>query len=146
MEILWLTNFHPAGAPMEDRAEQEALMKIIRVLTGALTCALIVGVALALSSNAIENRGAADIVIEGGNRGDVPFPHLQHQDKLVDCNVCHAVFPQQRGAIETLKAEGQLKPRQVMNKQCTNCHREKKRAGEKSGPTTCKSCHTGSKG
>jgi hypothetical protein len=28
-----------------------------------------------------------------------------------------------------------------MNKLCKKCHREKKRTGEKSGPTTCKKCH-----
>jgi hypothetical protein len=121
-------------------------MKSTHVLIGVLACALSVGIAMTLPSNAVENRGAADIVIEGGERGDVHFPHLQHQDRLVDCNICHAVFPQEKGAIETLKAEGQLKPRQVMNKQCTKCHRDKKRAGEKSGPTTCNSCHTRSKG
>lgn len=121
-------------------------MKITRVFIGVLACALSVGIAMTLSSNATENRGAAEIVIEGGNRGDVPFPHLQHQDRLVDCKVCHAVFPQEKGAIETLKAEGKLEPKQVMNKQCTKCHRDKKRAGEKSGPTTCKSCHIRNKG
>ena len=121
-------------------------MRLVRFLIGLLVCALVVGAALAMSSTAVENRGAADITIIGGKRGDVPFPHLQHQEKLVDCNICHAVFPQKKGAIEALKAEGTLKPKEVMNKQCTKCHKEKKRAGEKSGPTTCKSCHIKNKG
>ena len=121
-------------------------MKPTQFIAGLIACALITGVAVAMSANKDENRGAAEIVINGGKRGDVTFPHQQHQEKLVDCNICHTVFPQQKGAIDTLKAEGKLKPKQVMNKQCTNCHKEKKLAGEKSGPTTCTSCHKKNKG
>ena len=97
--------------------------------------------AAGLTAGGAEQKGAAEIVLGGGNRGDVSFPHQQHQDTLGDCQICHAVFPQQKGAIDTLKAHGRLKPKEVMNKQCTRCHRDRKRAGEKSGPTTCSSCH-----
>ena len=121
-------------------------MRLTRFLIGLVACVLFVGAALAMSSKAVENRGAAEITINGGKRGDVPFPHQQHQEKLVECNICHAVFPREKGAIDALKAEGKLKPKQVMNKQCTKCHKEKKRAGEKAGPTTCKSCHIKNKG
>ena len=79
--------------------------------------------------------------LEGGKRGKVPFPHHQHQNKLVDCKICHDAFPQEKGAIEKLKKAGKLKPKHVMNKQCTKCHKEKRRAGEKTGPITCKQCH-----
>ena len=61
---------------------------------------------------------------------------------LTDCNVCHEVFPQEKGVIEKLKAEKQLKKKQVMNAQCIKCHRAKKKAGEKTGPTTCSKCHS----
>ena len=121
-------------------------MRYKRIVIGLITGILIAGVALAMSAKTGEDKGAADMVLAGGKRGDVPFPHLTHQEKLVDCNICHAVFPQEKGAIETLKAEGKLKPKQVMNKQCTKCHKDKKRAGEKAGPTTCKSCHHKDKG
>jgi hypothetical protein len=87
------------------------------------------------------NRGAAEIVLEGGTSGPVAFPHLRHQEKLTDCNICHAAFPQKAGAIEDLKAQGKLAKKQVMNDQCTKCHRDKKQAGEKAGPTTCTTCH-----
>ena len=90
---------------------------------------------------AVENKGAADMVLTGGERGNVPFPHHRHQNKLVDCKICHAVFPQEKGAINRLKQEGKLKPKYVMNKQCTKCHKAERRAGEKSGPVTCKQCH-----
>ena len=68
-------------------------------------------------------------------------PSHQHQNKLVDCKICHDAFPQEKGAIEQLKKAGKLKPKHVMNKQCTKCHKEKRRAGEKTGPITCKQCH-----
>ena len=99
-------------------------------------------VVLAGMSVAVENKGAEDIVLEGGKQGKVPFPHHRHQTALVDCNICHTLFPQEEGAIERLKAEGKLKKKSdVMNKQCTKCHKAKKKAGEKTGPVTCKACH-----
>jgi hypothetical protein len=97
--------------------------------------------AAAVALAAVENRGADMITLQGGSRGDVSFPHHLHQDTLVDCNICHASFPQQSGSIEKMKQEGKLAPKQIMNKLCTRCHRERKAAGEKSGPTTCTQCH-----
>ena len=96
---------------------------------------------VALSNASVENKGAAEIKLPGGKRGLVPFPHHQHQNKLGDCDICHSVFPQEAGIIETLKAEGKLKKKHVMNKLCTKCHRQKKKEGVKSGPTTCAKCH-----
>ena len=87
------------------------------------------------------NPGAPEIVLNGGTSGNVTFPHLRHQQKLVDCNICHSVFPQKLGAIEVLQAQGKLAKKQVMNTLCTKCHRERKQAGEKAGPTTCTTCH-----
>ena len=110
------------------------------------TYAVVVFAALAAAgwawaSNAPQNKGSAEIVLEGGTSGKVTFPHQRHQEKLTDCNICHSVFPQKAGAIEELKARGTLAKKQVMNDQCTKCHREKKQAGEKTGPTTCTTCH-----
>ena len=96
---------------------------------------------IALSSAPVENKGAAEIKLPGGKRGLVPFPHHQHQDKLGDCDICHSVFPQKAGIIEVLKAEGKLKKKHVMNKLCTKCHKQRKKEGSKSGPTTCAKCH-----
>jgi hypothetical protein len=97
--------------------------------------------AMAASPPASQNKGAANIAIDGGQRGNVPFPHRQHQDQLGDCQICHSVFPQKAGSISELKAEGKLKKKFVMNKLCTKCHKEKKKVGQKSGPTTCTKCH-----
>jgi DNA-directed RNA polymerase subunit M/transcription elongation factor TFIIS len=108
-----------------------------KVVAG-LFISLMVIVAVVL---AVENKGAKDITLAGGKSGTVLFPHHRHQDVLVDCKICHSVFPQKAGIIEELKAQGKLKKKQVMNKLCTKCHKQNKRAGEKGGPVTCKTCH-----
>ncbi|MGB5988091.1 MAG: cytochrome c3 family protein [Desulfobacterales bacterium] len=86
-------------------------------------------------------RGQAQIILEGGKSGKVPFPHHRHQENQADCMACHELFPQETGAVERLKAEGQLQTKQVMNKLCVKCHRELKKANQPSGPVTCKTCH-----
>jgi hypothetical protein len=96
---------------------------------------------LATGVLAAANRGADQIVIDGGKAGDTPFPHHRHQDTLKDCNLCHNLFPQEAGAIEKLKLDGTLRNKQVM-KQCQSCHRKMAREGQKSGPTSCKKCHS----
>jgi uncharacterized membrane protein len=88
-----------------------------------------------------QDKGAAEIVLEGGTSGNVHFPHQQHQQALADCSTCHSAYPQKAGAIEELKAQGKLEKKEIMNTQCTKCHKERKRAGEKGGPTTCTTCH-----
>ncbi len=88
-----------------------------------------------------QDRGAADIALNGGTSGKVPFPHQRHQETLKDCKICHDTFPQTPGAIDELKAQDKLKKKQVMNKLCVNCHKAEKKAGNTSGPTTCKACH-----
>jgi hypothetical protein len=101
---------------------------------------LVSGAAVALC-NSEQNKGAKEIELKAGKRGNVYFPHRSHQERLGDCNICHSVFEQKPGIIEELKAQGKLKKKYVMNKLCTKCHKQKKKAGEKSGPTTCKKCH-----
>ena len=102
--------------------------------------AIIIGSSLAFSGND-PNKGANSIEIDGGTRGKVPFPHHRHQENLVDCTICHSIFPQKPGSIEELKAQGKLKKKYVMNKLCTKCHKEMKMAGRKTGPLTCSKCH-----
>lgn len=88
-----------------------------------------------------EKQGAEEISLFGGKRGDVTFPHRRHQDALGDCSICHTLFPREKGVIEAYKKEEKLKPKQVMNKLCVKCHREKAKAGEPTGPRSCNSCH-----
>ena len=115
-------------------------MKRKRILVLISVIALL-AVAMTAGSMASQNKGAENIELKGGKRGTVHFPHRQHQVNLKDCQICHAIFPQKPGSIEALKAEGKLKKKHVMNKLCTKCHKEKKKAGQKSGPTTCTKCH-----
>ncbi len=97
---------------------------------------------VAFAVMAEENKGAESVVLYGGKSGNVPFPHHQHQETLKDCQTCHDLFPQEAGAIEKLKADGELKKKAVMNSKCTKCHRVLKKEGKPSGPTSCKKCHT----
>ena len=113
----------------------------IKFLVALVPAVVVVAVSTFALSGGNIDKGAKDIVIEGGKRGNVPFPHHSHQENLGDCEICHSVFPQKTGSIDDLKAQGKLKKKYVMNKLCTKCHKEKKKAGQKSGPTTCKTCH-----
>ena len=115
-------------------------MKMRMIVLVLIALMLVTGGAVALCI-ADQDKGAQDIELAGGKRGNVPFPHHRHQETSADCNICHGVFEQKAGSIEELKTQGKLKPKYVMNKLCTKCHKEKKKAGEKTGPTTCKKCH-----
>ena len=98
----------------------------------------IVTAALAMED---KTKGAHQLEIFGGSRGKVPFPHHTHQDNLKNCDTCHSVFPKTPESIKDLKDKGKLKKKHVMKKLCINCHKAQKRAGNKSGPTTCSKCH-----
>jgi len=101
----------------------------------------IIGIILApLLLMAAQNRGVEKILLSGGRKGDVSFPHSLHQVVLKDCSKCHNLFPQTPGSIEKLKAKKKLEAKQVM-KQCRDCHKAKKETGEKTGPIGCKACH-----
>ena len=116
----------------------EMKIKLIVVLASV---AAIIALSTIASTMASQNKGAANIELNGGKRGNVPFPHHQHQERLAECNICHSIFPQKTGSIAELQTEGKLKKKYVMNKLCTKCHKETKKSGQKSGPTTCKKCH-----
>lgn len=111
------------------------------MLKKILCVALVVMLCGVFSAIAIENQGAAQIVLDGGKRGIVRFPHHQHQNVLKDCQLCHTLFPQELGSITRLKKEGKLVKKQVMNKHCIKCHKAIQRVGGKGGPTKCAKCH-----
>ncbi|MFO7748974.1 MAG: cytochrome c3 family protein [Desulfobacteraceae bacterium] len=90
---------------------------------------------------AAEKKGAEKMELNGGSRGMISFPHSLHQNALEECTVCHSIFPMEKGSIDRLKAEGTLKKKQVMYRSCIQCHRDKKKAGESYGPTSCSQCH-----
>ena len=103
--------------------------------------AVVIALGVAAGTAAIENKGAPEINLDGGDRGIVHFPHHKHQNALKDCQVCHDLFPQEKGSIARLKEEGKLVKKQIMNKHCIKCHKARKKEGAKSGPTTCSKCH-----
>ena len=102
---------------------------------------VILSVFVSAAGWAMQNKGTANMQIDGGSRGAIPFPHRTHQDKLGDCNLCHNMFPQEPQSLARLKTDGQLKPKEVMNKLCVKCHKSEKKAGKSAGPTTCSKCH-----
>lgn len=110
----------------------------MRALVLTLIILSITGVLLVQAG---ENKGAENMVLEGGSSGPVPFPHHRHQIAVAQCDSCHALFPQEKDGIGKRKADGQLASKQVMNKLCVQCHKERKKAGNASGPTTCTQCH-----
>lgn len=116
-------------------------MKPKWLLLGSIAALLLFAQSAMVFGNAEENRGAEKILLSGGRNGNIPFPHRMHQTDLNDCNICHSLFAQKSGSIDAMKASGELKKMQVMNTLCTKCHKQKKRAGEKAGPTSCKGCH-----
>jgi hypothetical protein len=116
-------------------------LRRLTILSLPLVLAAALGAAAPTTGPAPDNPGAETLLLEGGESGDVTFPHRRHQTALTDCQVCHATFPQRRGAIEELKAQGALEKKQVMNKLCTRCHREYKAQGKPSGPVSCATCH-----
>ena len=113
----------------------------MKLLLIVISLVALMAVSFLAVSLATENQGAENIVLEGGKRGNISFPHRQHQKNLSDCQICHSVFAQEPGIIQKLKTQGTLKKKYVMNKLCTKCHKEKKKAGQPSGPTTCAKCH-----
>ncbi len=50
-------------------------------------------------------------------------------------------FRKRQAPSKPCKAQGKLAKKEIMNTQCTKCHKEKRKAGEKTGPTTCTTCH-----
>lgn len=89
---------------------------------------------------AYSEKGAEEMVLSGGSRGEVFFPHGRHHGVTVDCLPCHGLYQKEPEIISKMKKEGKLKKKEAMN-MCKGCHKELKSKGEKAGPTSCKGCH-----
>ncbi|MBI9077545.1 MAG: cytochrome C [Desulfatibacillum sp.] len=113
-----------------------------RTLILAAVCALIAGGALMTTAGVAvsQNTGAGEMTLFGGKTGDVPFPHRAHQSTLGNCDACHGMFPKEKGVVDAMKTDGKLKSKAVMG-QCIGCHKDMSKAGEKTGPTSCRACH-----
>ncbi len=88
------------------------------------------------------NNGASEITISAGKKKSINFPHKTHQTTLKDCKLCHDLFPMEQNSIRKLIYSGSLKKKKVMDN-CRGCHKTMKKAKQKTGPTSCGSCHTG---
>jgi len=89
-----------------------------------------------------ESKGDEIIIIEKGRMPQITFPHQMHQKVLENnCNACHDLFPKQPGIIKKLITQEKLRNKQVMNGKCLKCHKDRKAAGKKAGPTKCTECH-----
>ncbi|MFH1155403.1 MAG: cytochrome c3 family protein [Pseudomonadota bacterium] len=114
------------------------LLKIMKLPGMAIVAGMLFIAVIAVAG---QNRGAQNISLDGGGRGNISFPHKIHQDTLTDCQACHDLFPQEPGAVLKAKQAGSLKNKQVMNEKCIACHKETKAAGKKTGPVKCSECH-----
>ena len=110
-------------------------------VSGWIVGAVLVLFALSAAATAAQDKAAAQMTLKGGVIGDVAFPHQSHENALGDCNACHELFPQEKGAIADLQSKGKLKKQQVMNEQCIACHKDYESAGKAAGPTSCSACH-----
>lgn len=88
-----------------------------------------------------QNKGQAEIILNGGSMGNITFPHHLHQGVVNDCMVCHKDFAQEPGSLQAAKDKGVLKRKQVMDMTCRKCHGDRKKAGEDHGPVSCSGCH-----
>jgi len=88
-----------------------------------------------------KDKGAAMMQLDSGRLPSVPFPHHQHQSRINDCTVCHDMFPQKRGAIQSMHEKGEMEKKTVMNQNCIACHKKEKAGGNASGPLSCTGCH-----
>lgn len=86
-------------------------------------------------------QGKEEIILYGGKMGKITFPHHMHHGIIKDCMVCHVDFSKEPGALQASKEAGILKKKQVMNKTCLKCHRDRKKAGQAYGPVKCSGCH-----
>ena len=114
-----------------------------KVITTCLAaCGIVAGLSLIpVSGTVAQDNGRPQLTLNGGHQGPVPFNHQLHQTIVEDCAVCHKDFEKKPGALDEAKKTGALKSKQVMYKTCIACHKAKKKAGEKSGPTSCSACH-----
>jgi len=113
------------------------------ITTCFAACSLVVGLSLIPVSGVMaQDMGLPEMTLNGGSKGPVLFKHKLHQDVVESCAVCHKDFDKKAGALDAAKKKGTLRAKQVMNKTCLACHRAKRKAGVKSGPSSCNACHS----
>ena len=110
---------------------QKKLILILALIAVLIPVSVVIG---------SEEEPAESMVLQGGGMGNVSFPHGRHQNIDVDCRPCHEMFAKKAQSIDTLKGDGTLKKKDVMN-MCKDCHKELTTKGQKAGPVKCNECH-----
>lgn len=119
-----------------------AAMRRADMKAAFLVCTMIAG-GIAFSTGSVwaeDAKGAESITLDGGSRGSVMFPHGRHQGVLIDCKPCHDLIPKESHAVDSMKADGRLKVKAVMD-MCRNCHKDMAKKGLQTGPVACGDCH-----
>ena len=77
----------------------------------------------------------------------VNYNHEKHMASAPDCKSCHHTWDGE-GAVKKCsechkaKKDGKaLDIKKALHKACKDCHKDMKKAGEKTGPSSCKGCH-----
>ncbi|PIW01204.1 MAG: hypothetical protein COW42_05645, partial [Deltaproteobacteria bacterium CG17_big_fil_post_rev_8_21_14_2_50_63_7] len=79
-----------------------------------------------------------EIVILKASKGDVSFPHREHQGKF-ECTTCHHKTPPNGTPEACSHCHGVVEEapsmKDALHKRCKDCHKEQ------NGPTQCTECH-----
>ena len=77
----------------------------------------------------------------------VTFNHKAHADQF-GCKECHHKWkggnavPRKCSECHKAKKEGKIpSAKHAYHKRCKGCHKKMKKAGKKTGPTSCRKCH-----
>ena len=80
-------------------------------------------------------------------KAPVNYNHEKHMASAPDCKSCHHTWDGE-GALKKCsechkaKKDGKaLGIKTALHKACKDCHKDLKKAGKKTGPTSCKGCH-----
>ncbi len=77
----------------------------------------------------------------------VNYNHEKHTAAVPDCKTCHHTWkgegnPEKCSKCHGAKKDGKkLSIKNALHKSCKDCHKNLKKAGKKTGPTSCKACH-----
>ena len=77
----------------------------------------------------------------------VIYNHDKHNAATPDCKTCHHTWdgkdaPKKCSECHKAKKDGKaLSSKNALHKSCKDCHKDLKKAGKKTGPTSCKACH-----
>ena len=75
---------------------------------------------------------------------EAQFSHKKHADTLKDCKKCHHTWKEGekvKKCVECHTKDSKVNAYKAFHTTCRNCHRDLKKAGKETGPTSCTKCH-----